>query len=401
MSILTLILAATVSVAPGSQWPGFRGTGDSRSTAADLPLEWSADKNIAWTLDLPGRGQSSPVVVGGKVFVTSVSGENKETIHVVCADLATGKALWTKTHKAAVADKDTDYVAKASPTPAADADRVYAFFESGDLLAFDRAGELVWSRSLTADFGPFNNNHGLGCSPAQSKDALFLLVAHGPKSYLLAVDKATGKDRWRTERAMEPSWSSPIYVENGGQGLVVFSSNGEGAAFDAATGKQVWSVGGFKGNTVASATVDGDAVLVGSSEPGHSASLRLGAAEGDRVLWRTGATTCSFGSPLLHNGLAFFVNKAGVAACCDAKTGEERWSERLAGSCWASPLGAGDRVYFFTTVGVTEVWRAGPKPERLAKNELAAPDRIYGVAAVDGAILIRQSSRLICVGKPK
>jgi outer membrane protein assembly factor BamB len=390
--------------ATASSWPGFRGVGDSRTEAVDLPLEWGPGKNIAWAVDLPGVGQSGPVVIAGKVFATAVSGANKETLHLVCLDSATGKTLWTREHAAAQKAQDTDYVSKAAPTPCVDRERVYAFFESGDLLACDHDGKPVWSRCLTAEYGEFTNNHGLGSSFVQSAEALFAVVAQGEKSYVIALDKKTGKNLWKLDQAIPASWTSPTVVDHEGKPQLVISSSGIVVALDAATGKPLWGVEGLKGNTVASPSIAGGLAIIGSSEPGGCLAIRLGGGgdvSGTHVAWRSEAASCSFGSPLVHKGRAYFVNRAGAVYCLEAATGRSAWTARASASAWASPLGAGDRVYVFTVNGTCDVFSAGGRGDKLAENSLESKDRIYGAAAVNGAFVIRQTRKLTCVGRPK
>ena len=136
-------------------WPGFRGSGDSHSDARNLPLEWSDSKNLAWTANLPGYGQSSPVVWRDKVFVTSVAGENKERLFITSLELKSGRLLWTREYASSFSMKDSNTVSKAAPTPAVDRQRLFVFFESGDLFAFDHRGKLVWPRELAREYGDF------------------------------------------------------------------------------------------------------------------------------------------------------------------------------------------------------------------------------------------------------
>jgi outer membrane protein assembly factor BamB len=396
---LLLTAVSALAASPPDVWPAFRGTGDSITDAKDLPLTWSATENVAWTADLPGYGQSSPVVWKGKVFVTAVQGEFKDTLVVLCLDLASGNVLWRKSFPGTQKVKTSDYVSKGAPTPVVTADRVYALFESGDLFALDHGGTEVWRRSLTTDFGPFTGQHGLGTSPVLAGDALLVLVAQGG-NYLLAVDLKTGKDRWRTEHPFGSSWSSPLVVSAGGKPTAVVSSNGTVTAFDARTGDKVWSLTGLSGNTVASPTPAGGLVVVGSSEKASQVAVRAesdGAT--DRVAWRSDGPVSSFGSPLVYRGVGYTVSREGVASAFDPTTGKELWDTRLPASCWASPLGGCGRVYFFTRDGVTVVAKAGAEFEKLAENKLPVKGRVYGVAAVEGAFLVRTGTALVKVGR--
>lgn len=398
--LLLISTPALHAASPPDIWPAFRGAGDSVSEAKQLPLHWSPTENLAWTVDLPGYGQSSPVVWKDKVFVTSVEGENKDTLHLLCLDLGTGKTIWQKTFVGTQKVKTSDYVSKGAPTPVATADRVYALFESGDLFALDHAGKELWRRSLVKDNGAFTNNHGLGSSPVLAGEAILVLVAQDRASYLLAVDGMTGKDKWKAEHPLGASWSSPAVFTVDGRQMAIVSSSGTIAAFDAKTGDNLWDIGGLTGNTVASPTPAGAMVLVGSSDRASQAVVRLDAKKAsERVAWRSTGATSSFGSPLVYQGYGYSVNRDGLAFCFDPTTGKAIWDSKLPASCWASPVGGAERVYFFTQNGVCVVMKPGPEPEVLAENKLPVKGRVYGVAAVEGAFLIRTGKNLVKVGK--
>lgn len=397
------LLAVALLAAEPADWPGFRGTGTSLTSAQELPLRWSTEENIAWQTDLPGYGQSSPVVVGSRVYVTAVQGDFKERLHVVAVELGEGKIAWQKEFAGTQKVKDSQYVSKAAPTPAADAAGVYALFESGDLIAMDHAGKLRWQRSLVKEYGKIEGTHGLGSSLAQNKDTLFVLVDHSGQSYLLAVDKKSGKNRWKSDRPQSTSWSTPAVFGSGDEQVVLTSGNGSVVAYAAKTGEKVWRVQGLDGNNVPSPTPAEGLVVIGAQDPNSNLAIRLG-GKGDvaqsHVAWRARGASSSFGSPLVHRGLVYFVNRTGVVTCLDLKTGKEQWAMRLPGSTWASPLGADDRVYFFTKDGPVVVVAAGPELKKLAENQLEVDDRVYGVAAVNGAFVLRTGRKLICIGKP-
>jgi outer membrane protein assembly factor BamB len=433
-----LILGSATGFA-SENWPGFRGTGDGVSRATKVPVEWSPKKNLAWKVDLPGYGQSSPVVWKGRVYVTAVKGPNKDKNLVLALDGSTGKLLWEKAFDSTQPRKSTTTVSRAAPTPAVDAAGVYAFFESGDLVRLSHEGKSAWSRSLAKEYGEFKGAHGLGSSLAQNARAVFVLADHQGPAYLLAIDKKTGKNLWKADRKSRGSWTSPVVLTLGGKEQVVVSSNGSVAGYDAATGKELWAVEGVAGNTIPSATVAGsDRLLIGAGKP------RGGAAEGKpvttncclRLEVKDGKTTCHtvwkapnavayYATPLAYKGCAYLVNSAGVVQCLDLESGKLLYSGRTSGACWASPVGVGDRVYLFGKDGVTTVLRTGPKFEELARNSLwdeskkaPAPEKneeqgggssrrpggygpdtptVYGTAVVDGAIYLRTGTTLFCV----
>ncbi|MCE9608300.1 MAG: PQQ-binding-like beta-propeller repeat protein [Planctomycetia bacterium] len=404
--MLLAFIASILLAEPAAEWPGFRGDGTSLASVHELPLKWDGNNGVAWQTELTGYGQSSPVVWGDRIFVTSISGESKERCLVACYGLKDGKRLWQKDSAASIQVKDSDYVSRAAPTPIVDAERVYAFFESGDLLAFDHAGTELWHRNLAGEYGEYKGNHGLGGSLAQTSDALFAVVDHDGPSYLLAVAKKTGVNRWKVERPSNISWSSPIVaLANTGDpkdAEVIVSSKGSVEAYSFVDGTTRWSLLGLKGNTTASPTVTEKHIIVGSSDVGQSVAVRRGGKGNladSEVAWRLQDAAASFSSPLAYQGRAYFVNKSGVATCVEEATGKPLWTHRI-GSCWASPIGAAGRIYFFGKEGVTTVVAAAPEFESLAENALTIEGRLYGAAAVPGAFVLRTGRKLICVGKP-
>jgi len=420
-----LVLLPGVEPAPAA-WPSFRNGGAGVAAVKELPLTWSPTENVAWKVDLPGFGQSSPVVWGDKVFVTAVDGKQREKGFLLAYDARTGKQLWAHEFEPTQKMTWSETISRAAPTPVVDADGVYAFFEGGNLLARTHDGKPLWERSLAKEFGEFKNNHGLGGSPAQTDDTLFVLVDHSGPSYLLAVDKKTGKDRWKTDRTSRGSWTSPVVATRGGKAEVIVSSNGSVAGYAADTGKLLWELTGLAGNTLPSATVADGHVVVGAgagrmgADPAAAAKsnccLRLVEKAGKpdyEVAWTADKVSASYASPLVYRGYAYFVNQAGVVTCLDLKDGSQKYAERLEGSCWASPIAAGERIYFFGKDGRTTVLKAGPTFERLATNALWDAEKaepagpmgfggttFYGCAAVEGAIFARTGKALYRVGKP-
>ena len=193
-----------------TRWPGFRGGRDTNvSGAARLPLSWS-DDSVEWRVTTPGFGQSSPVIWDDTVFLTSLEGAMKETLFVTAISLEEGVERWRRKFDAAEAFEWNDYVSKGAPTPAVDGERLYAFFDSGDLLALDHGGETVWHRRLGAEYGTVGGNHGVGNSVLLTGDAVVVLLARRTYSYLLAVDPATGETRWKTDREPGVAWSTPV-----------------------------------------------------------------------------------------------------------------------------------------------------------------------------------------------
>lgn len=275
-TLLVLLLSATITAT--NIWPGFRGDGDSHTNARRLPLTWSETKNIAWQIDLPAYGQSSPVVWRDRIFLTSVQGVNKEKLFAFCYDLKTGRAVWQREAAATFTQKDDKIVSKAGPTPAVDNKRVYFFFESGDLLAFDQNGKAQWERKLAAEYGGYKTNHGLGSSIVQTDNAVVVLIAHSSASFLLAVNKQTGQNLWKTELKAGGGWSTPLVANLNGKTHLIVSISGGVTAYDASDGKVVWMVEGLKGNNIPSPSLasDQNLLIAGSSDKGMNVAIKLG-----------------------------------------------------------------------------------------------------------------------------
>lgn len=445
----TFLVACLFAVAEGpfasgatNTWPGFRGGADGATAAKKLPLKWSEKEGIAWKVDLPGYGQSCPVVWKDKVIVTAVEGEQRENGMIAAYDAATGKQVWIHSFEPTQKAKWSFTISRAAPTPVIDTERVYAFFEGGNIFALTHEGKPLWSRSLFKEYGEFQNNHGLGSSLAQTDAALFVLVDHRGPSYLLALDKKTGKTNWKTERKSRGSWTSPIVIERGGKSEVVVSSNGSVAGYDAKSGEMLWEKEGISGNTLPSASYAGDnRILVGAGmgrmqgDPKDASKsnccIKLAEKNGrvtSEVVWTATKAVSNYATPLAHRGHAYFINSVGVVFCHDLNSGEERYTERIDGPCWASPIGAGDHIYFFGKDGRTSVLKSGATFEVVATNRLwqsekkaVGPEKekeplekkdgrggsgeyldpiVYGVAAVDSAFFIRTGTALYRVGKP-
>jgi len=436
MNALVLMLVAVT--AGQASWPGFLGAGAAPIDPATLPVRWSPTENLAWQVPLPGHGQSSPVIVGDAIYLTAVEGPMKDTCHVLCLALADGRERWRRSFPSSDPVENSLYVSRAAPTPVADGRGVVAFFESGDLVALAHDGEPRWQRSLSREFGRFRNRFGLAASPAQAEDRVFVLVDDEGPSYLVALAKADGATLWKQDRTGRTSWSSPAVVTIDGQPQVVVSSAGTVDAYDPATGTLLWTLDGLGGNTAATPIDQGTGrFLVGASagregqntEGARRSNLMLtagrrGAGWEPRVVWRTERATPSFGSPVVHGDCAYWVNRAGVVSCLDAATGDLHYEQRSAESVWATPLCVGDRVYLFGKNGTTRVVAAGPEWKVLAENLLWDPASVavdpaaaarepteerrrgaamfggrtlYGVAAVNGTLLVRTGDVLYCL----
>ncbi len=429
----TFALLAMLSLA--ADWPDFLPQTRLTPLTGNPPLTWSPAQNIAWQSELPGDGQSSPVVWDGKIVVSSVSGEMKENNLILCFDLTSGAELWRHASQSSLPIKSSLYISRAAPTPAADRAGVVVLFESGDVIALDWQGQLRWQRALTADYGEIKAEFGLGASLAQHDDAVFALIENEGPSYLVALDKATGETRWKSDRPSVISWSSPAVMTLAGTPQIVISSVGTVDSYELTSGQKLWTVDGIGGNTVATPSqVDGERLIIGASpgrgEPdagpaGESNLLIRVSGQGQslqaEVPWRAAKAQASFSTPLAYQGVGYWVNRAGVVFAIDLADGKELFAQRLDQAPWATAIGVSDRVYFFGKDGTTTVLRSGKTFEKLASNVLWNPADVapppatgegeqsreqraaaagfagpiqYGAALADDSFVIRTGNRL-------
>jgi len=430
-----LLLWAVMAASTTDHWPAFLGAGATDHTAAELPLTWSPSNNVAWVKTIPGHGQSSPVVWGDRVFVTSVEGPMKDTYHTLCFDRDSGEERWRRSTANSTPVKNSYYVSRAAPTPVVDQQHVIAFFESGDCVAYDHDGNQVWQRKLGLEEGPLIAEFGLGASPCQNETHLFVLLEHDGPSCLIALDKWTGETQWKADRSPRRSWSSPAMIRVADVPHVVVSSAGTVDGYSPDSGELLWSFDDIGGNTATTPIDFGDGRFLIGASPGRSGEATNSSADSNGLLqvtrqgdgwhvsreWVATGATPSWASPIIYGGFAYWVNRGGVVSCFDATDGTAVYTQRTKQSCWATPYGVGDRVYFFGKDGLVTVLAAGAEFKILAENqswdkntlpseprlsEESSPERqqgvamfsqptLYGVAVVSDGFLLRVGNALI------
>ncbi len=366
-----------------ASWSSFRNGGSSTAEGT-FPKLWSASGGIAWQKELEGYGQSSPVVLGNHVFVSTVIGPQKDECCLSCYDIASGDCVWSFRHPASTTAPSNYSASRAAPTPLVDSNAAYAFFEGGDVFAIGHDGKALWHRSLTTDYGKFENNHGLGSSPAQTSDLVIINIEHKGPSYLLALNKKTGETVWKTDRPSGSSWTSPIVAETKTGTQIIVSSGGAVTAYAPSNGSQIWTIGGLAGNSVPSPVVANSRLFVGARVPEFGSTqeaaqsnlcLQLDASGGvdHQVLWRASKAFCDYASPVVNGDCVYYLNNVGVLYCLNAQSGDVHYVERLGTTCWATPVVSGDLTYFFGKDGTTQVVRTGSTFEKVATNLLWDP----------------------------
>jgi outer membrane protein assembly factor BamB len=416
-----------------AQWRGPLATGVAPD--ADPPVEWGEDSNVRWKTPIPGRGHSSPVVWKDRVFLTTAvetdgkvaeetvravesatPGFHREKAHMpkkvlrfiaMALRRSDGSVLWRRTvceeapHGATHADGSW-----ASGSPTTDGERVYAYFGSQGLYCLDMDGNPEWEKRL----GRFDikANFGEGTSPALYGGTLILSQDHEGDSFIVALDGKTGEEKWKKARDEGSSWSTPLVVEHDGRWQVVTSATTRIRSYDAASGALLWEAGGMTGNVIPCPVAGDGIVFCMSGFRGNAlVAIRLASAQGDvtgkpeAVAWESRKDTPYVPSPLLYDGLLYYIKgNGGGLTCAVAATGDVHYGgQRLedVGGVYSSPVGAAGRVYITGRNGLTLVVKHGPTFEVLARNKL--DDSFTASAALVGRELYLRGYRsLYCIG---
>jgi outer membrane protein assembly factor BamB len=406
---LTLLsaLACTVAVALGGDtWPEFRGpTADGHADAAGLPIHWSEKENIRWKTAIHDKGWSSPVILGGQIWMTTATADGKH-LYAVCVDQETGKILHDiKLYDVATPGFCPPLNSYASPTPVIEPGYVYLSFGSAGTACLDTAtGHVIWSRRDL----PCDHWRAPGSSPVVYQDLLIIPFDGYDLQYVVALDKATGKTVWRQDRNIDygttngdlkKAFGTPAVISVNGQPELVSSSACATIAYEPASGREIWRVrhGGmnsacrpvFGNGLVYTTTGDGGAFRLLAIRPNGQ-----GDVTDNHVVWKQNKGVPTRSSLLLVNDLLCMVSEfTGVATCLDAQSGKSVWQQRLGGEYSASPLYADGRVYFFNQEGQAHVIEAGREGKILARNRL--DDGCMASPAVAGkALYVRTKTHL-------
>ncbi len=431
LPLLLALLLQSAEVKPHlDQWPQWRGPlGTGVAPHADPPVRWSETENLRWKTALPGRGHSSPVVFGERVFVTTAvpfgepvaprpaldpgSHDNAPLtqawrFEVLAYDRADGSLLWRRAVKEEFPHQAAHESAGfASPSPVTNGERLFASFGSRGIFCLDMEGAVLWEKDL-GDMS-VKHDHGEGSSPALYGDSLLLNWDHEGDSFVLALDEATGEERWRAERDEVTSWSSPLVVSAGDQQQLVVAGSQRVRAYDLETGAVIWECAGLSRNVVATPVAADGRVIVGSSyEKQAMLGIQWTEAKGDittddpALLWVRRKSTPYVPSPLLYGDAVYFLHHyQNTLSRVDAATGDEPQRPfRLSGigNVYASLVGAANRIYISDLSGATLVLSHGRKPRVLGLNQL---DDSFSAtpAAVGDALFLRGDHWLYCLAR--
>ncbi|NOS71080.1 MAG: PQQ-binding-like beta-propeller repeat protein [Verrucomicrobia bacterium] len=389
------MIAATAVHA--ADWRQFRGpNGNGAANEAQVPTVLNASNSIAWKINLPGKGLSSPIIVGDRVFVTCSSGLKEQRLHVICYNAADGTKLWERQFWATGRTMCHEKIAVAAPTPVSDGKYIATIFSSNDIVCLDLDGNLIWFRGLGRDYPNASNSLGMSSSLLIAGGVVVAQVESQSEAFTVGLELATGLNRWKLERARGANWTSPVLLQTKGAELVALQSSKGLAAIDPATGRTVWNYTNSASSTPSS-TADGARLFIPSQ--GLTALEFSGADAEPKQLWRSGQLRPGTPSPAVLGGKIFTMNDGGVLTCGNATTGDRLWQLRLKGPFSASPVVAGQFLYCVNEKGLAQVVDT-TRPEGEVVSELDLGEMILSTPSIaNGAIYFRSNGQLWKIGK--
>jgi outer membrane protein assembly factor BamB len=390
--LLFLLLSASILA---QDWPEFRGpTGQGLSDERNLPLAWSETKNVRWKVAIPGRGWSSPSIQADHIWLTTATEEGK-SLRAISVDRNTGAILQNvEVFRLKSLPQLNAKNSFASPTPVLEGDRVYLHFGAFGTACLTQAGEIVWKTRLDYD----NGQHGPGGSPVIYDDLLIVSCDGQNTQYVVALDKATGKIRWKKFREGYQAYTTPLVVKLPVGDQVISPGAFRAVAYEPRTGKELWQVRYGEGFSNVPRPVYGNGLVyicTGFQQPSLLA-VRLdgrGDVTKSHVAWTLKRGAPLTPSPLLVGEELYLISDNGIASCVDAKTGNPYWQVRLGGNHSASPLYADERIYFLSEEGESVVIAPGKEFKALARNQLDG-QTLASMAVSGGSIFVRSQTHL-------
>jgi outer membrane protein assembly factor BamB len=436
LALTILTLSIPCAMAQAADWPQWRGpSGNGVSPEKGLPVTWSQDKGIAWRARLDGQGVSSPIVSGDQVIVTSqigrgdvrpgnhpmlgqrggdlpaersIGGTAQDTVVflVEAYNRKNGKRLWQYRLPAERTAESLPEVHQktnlANPSPSTDGERIYAWFGTGQFVALDMKGKVVWQKHLAKEYGPYAITWGHSSSPTIYGNSLILLCDHDPASYLLALDKKTGKEMWKADRGKGLRYSTPIVVSGPGGDELIVNSSQRLEGYDPKTGQRLWHYEEANQFPIhVPSFSDGVIFMSRGYRSGPYMAIRPG-GRGDiagtkNLLWHV-PTGAPYVSSLVHyQGVVYLASDAGILQAAEAETGKRLFQGRTGNLYSAAPVAGDGKVYFVSETGETVVLKASREFEILARNQLDGRFLASPVIA-NGLLLLRSDDELIAVG---
>lgn len=395
-TLCALALGIGLLQSNGADWLQFRGPQGSGVVAeANLPVKLEA-KHIAWKTALPGRGLSSPVIVGQRVFVTATTAPDR--LHVLCFDASSGKQLWERKFWATGRTICHEKISLAAPSPVSDGERIFALFSSNDLFCLDLDGNLLWLRGLMRDYPNASNSLGLSSSPVVADGTLVAQFETDGDAFALGLDASTGENRWKNVRPRRVNWTSPLVTKGAdGKHGVILQSSTSVLAVDAATGREIWKFA-EGASAVPSSALAGGMLYVPAS---GITALEIGSSgEPPKALWRAPQLRTGTASPVVLDDRIYILNDGGILTCAQIGDGKRVWQARLKGPFTSSPLAAGKLIYTVNEKGLIQVIDPS-KPEGEVVGELDLAETILCTPSIAGdALYLRSDGHLWKIAQP-
>jgi len=406
VAVLSIGRTLVGSAPAASHWRQFRGTDNTGVAPSEtVPVQLDAEENLAWRVDLPGRGPSSPIVVGRRVIVTASSGPRQDRLHVLCFAAHDGRLLWHRQIWATGSTIHNPFGAVANSTPASDGQRVFALFSSNDLVCFDLDGNLLWHRGFGYERPRLRNDVGMASSPLVIGNVVIAQMESESDAIVVGLDATSGQTRWQLPRKLGATWCSPTLLRPGpsseAKQLVLLQTRGELAGHDPQTGRQLWRYEADC-HTIASVAADDSRIYLPAN--GIHALRYDQQTNSIRLLWYERRLRGNNSSPVVYNGRIYRIKAPMILMCAEANTGRMLWQLRLKGSTWATPVVAGDYLYAVNQDGLVQVVYLGSQqqrdptgrvePARLVATVQLDPKMLASPAVADGAIYFRSDQHL-------
>ena len=387
---VTALLSFVLNTALAEDWTQFRGPGGMSVSKDKVPVKFTDKESVAWKTDLPAKGASGPIVIGDKVIVTCSGGDNQQHLYTCCLSAESGKMLWTQKFWATGRTLCHPLSANAAPTPATDGKYIYAFYSSNDLACLDLEGNLIWFRGLAVDHPKAGNDVGMAASPVVHDGVVVVLVESQGDSFAMGLDAANGKTLWTNEREKTGSWTSPLISKSrDGKSLVAIQSPNRLSTLDLKTGSVVNEFEGA-GSSVPSPIMVDELLL--SPINGMTAFKCSGGQV--QQLWNSEQIQPGSASGVVHDGKIMTLNRAGVLNMYSISDGKPAAKVRVGGSYWATPVVAGNHMYFFDQHGNARVVELGDDPKLV--HEYKFEDEVFlGSPAVSNNALYFRSNKSI------
>ncbi|MDB4784329.1 PQQ-binding-like beta-propeller repeat protein [Akkermansiaceae bacterium] len=398
----TVIFLSLLANSSAGEWPGWRGpTGDGVVPDEKAPLEWSIEKDVKWKVKIPGKGHASPIIWGDELFLVSADEESGERL-LMCLSIKTGKTLWQKTVLESPIEKVHRKNSRASSTPVTDGKSIYVSFldqEKMFIAAYNLEGKKLWEKRP----GIFSSVHGYCSSPILWKDKVIINGDHDGNAYIVALNKETGSEAWKTPRPNKTrSYCTPLIRTIGGRNQLILSGSKSVASYDPDTGKQHWIIDGPTDQFVASLVYDQKYLYMTCGFPSkHMMAIDptgSGNVTETHVIWHTRKNPSYVPSPVVVKGYYLVVSDSGTATCWRAHEGKLLWKQKLGREHSASLVVLRDHVVFGSEKGLITVVKPGPEFEEIAKMELSEPLWASPVIA-DGNWFLRGEEHLFCIEK--